>query len=480
MAANHSSHPDRTQGSPRLVQRMARWTVLSLACWAAVNAHAQTPTPSPAPAPAAATVNTAGEVEFARGVGFVQSPGQQPKTLGKGMPLKEGDRVTTAEGASAIVRLEDGTRMTVRPNSELVLQQFRFKADAQDNSMVMSLLRGGLRAITGSISKRSATAARIATPTATIGIRGTDFDARLCRSDCSKEAVIVTDKARPNAIQASAKVVQSRGDLNAVDTTGASRRLVDGGSVYPGDTIETGNGAQAVLAFRDESKLTLGSATRFKVENFVYDDQNPREGRMFLSLLRGSARALTGLIAKSNNRNVRVSTPTATIGIRGTGLDAQCDDNGCSFFNWLGAIDLQNAATGELIRSMQAGQGFFVSPTGVQPITVSPITGLPRPDSVPVNQQQLFGSNNVSETQEGLFVYVRDGHIEVKTAGEVLHLGRGETGFAGNTGEIARPQITPRFIDFDKIPLPNSKNPTLGSLLGNTSPSSNTGKVCRG
>ena len=69
-------------------------------------------------AAAGAGAQPAGEVEFARGVGFAQHPGQTPRTLGKGLALKEGDRLTTADGASAIIKLEDGTRMTVRPNSE--------------------------------------------------------------------------------------------------------------------------------------------------------------------------------------------------------------------------------------------------------------------------------------------------------------------------------------------------------------------------
>ena len=86
----------------------------------------------------------AGEIEFARGVGFAQTAGQTPRTLGKGLTLKEGDRLTTSEGASAIIKLEDGTRMTVRPNSELVLQQYRFKENAADNGMLMQLVRGGV------------------------------------------------------------------------------------------------------------------------------------------------------------------------------------------------------------------------------------------------------------------------------------------------------------------------------------------------
>ncbi len=446
----------------------------AMVCLSATAAWAQ---PAPAATTAATAPTSAGEVEFARGVGFAQTPGQQPRTLGKGLPIKEGDRLTTADGASAIVKLQDGTRMTVRPNSELVISQFKFKENASDNSLAMQLLRGGLRAITGLISKNSSNAARITTPTATIGIRGTDFDARLCRSDCAKEATATGEKTRNNAVLASAKVVQVQGTISASDPQGTKRVLVDGGSVYPGDLIETGTGTRAVLAFRDDSKLTLGAVTRFKVDSFVFDEKNPSEGRFLVSLLRGSVRALTGLIAKSNNRNVSFTTPTATIGIRGTGFDADCGDTGCQIFNWLGAITMTPQGS-DVVQALQAGQGFFVGPSGIRPITVSPLDGLPRPDGVTVNNAQLFGSNTVNETQEGLFVFVRDGHIEVATAREVLHLGRGETGFAGSNGEAIRPTITPRFLDFDKLPLPNSKNASLSGVL-NDAGVGGGGKVCK-
>ena len=94
--------------------------------------------------------------------------------------------------------------------------------------------------------------------------------------------------------------------------------------MYPGDLVETARGAQAVLAFRDESRITLGSQTRFRVDNFVYDDRNAGDGRFLASILRGSVRALTGLIGKANHRNVGFSTSTATIGVRGTGFDVVC------------------------------------------------------------------------------------------------------------------------------------------------------------
>lgn len=422
---------------------------------------------------AGAAAQSAGEVEFSRGVGFAQTPGQTPRTLGKGLPLREGDRLTTSEGASAIIKLEDGTRMTVRPNSEIVLQQYRFKENAPDNSMFMQLVRGGFRAVTGLIAKSSPNAARVQTSTATIGIRGTDFDARLCARDCGPESARIAAAARPNAIQASAKIVSAQGEVAAVDTAGQRRRLVEGGSIYPGDLVETGSGTRAVMAFRDDTRITLGAATRFRVDNFVFDDKNAGEGRFLVSLLKGSVRALTGLIGKANNRNVGFSTATATIGIRGTGLDINCTgacagepggaDSGLTLWTWLGSIAV--TPTGQTaLQVLQAGQGLFISPSGILPINSQPPMDGPRPDGVNV-PPKLFSNEAVSDAEEGLFVFVRDGHIEILTASEVLHLGKGEAGFAGPGGDTRRPVSIPKFIDFDSIPLPTSRNPLLVSVL---------------
>ncbi|OYU43632.1 MAG: hypothetical protein CFE44_17320 [Burkholderiales bacterium PBB4] len=417
----------------------------------------------------AAHAQAVGEVDFSRGVGFAQTSGQTPRTLGKGLALKEGDRLTTADGATAVIKLQDGTRMTVRPNSDLVIQQYRFKESAPDNSMVMQLIKGGFRAITGLISKGSTNSARVVTNTATIGIRGTDFDARLCTAECRAESNKIPEKARPNTVQASAKVVSLQGDLVAVDATGARRIMAAGASVYPGETLESKLGSKAVIAFRDDSRMTLGSGTRLRVDSFVFDDQNPKDGRFLVSLLSGSLRALTGLIGKANNRNVRFTTSTATIGIRGTGLDLDCGLDAkveaCNFFTWLGTIEVTQVGKTE-VQVLNAGQGLFVSPTVVRPITSPTLNTMDRPDSVQVDTKQLFAASALDDAQEGLFVFVRDGHIEVTTPTQTLHLGRGEAGFAGLDGNTVRPQLTPLFMEFDRTPLPNSKNPMLASVLG--------------
>lgn len=425
-----------------------------------------------------------GQVEHSRGVGFAQTQGQTPRTLGRGLPLREGDRLTTADGGSAIIKLTDGTRMTIRPNSEIVLSEFKYKENASDNSMLLQMLRGGLRTITGLISKSSPSAARIQTNTATIGIRGTDFDARLCAQDCARESEQVQGKARTNAVQASAKLVTAQGTIHATDSTGARRPLVEGGSVYSGETIETARNSQAVLAFRDESRISLGSTTRFKVDNFVYDENNAREGRFLVSLLRGSLRAFTGLIGKANTSNVRYSTSTATVGIRGSGGDMWCTglcagepDDGINFriFTWNGAmVVVPNQPNAQPI-VLPAGQGLAFVNSLLRPMTTAPQHEAPRPDQVRI-PPKLFTRADLKENQEGLFLFVRDGHIEVATKTEVLHLGKGEVGFAGLTGETIRPPIIPKFIDFDRTPLPNAPRPFVNTILSDSA--NKASKVC--
>lgn len=415
---------------------------------------------------AGAVAQNIGEVEFTRGAAVAQAPGSLPRTMGRGLSLAEGDRLTTAEGALAIVKLQDGTRLTLRSNTELILQNYRFvAAQPQQNSMVMQLLRGGLRAITGLITKNAADAARIQTTTATVGIRGTDFDARLCGPDCKTESARVRQKAMPNTIIASAKLVDGRGELFATDGQGRKRALANGAAVYPGELVQTGPGARGVLAFRDESRLSLGANTQFKLESFVFDQKDPAEGRFLVTLLQGSMRALTGLIGRANHRNVGFVTPTATIGIRGTGLDLDCSAAAaCSFFTWLGTIEV--TPTGETaLQVLQAGQGLYVGRDGMRPLAAPTLDDLPRPDNVQVNMQQLFSAGDVGPDEEGLYVFVRDGHVQITSSSEVLDLGRGETGFAGEDGRTGRPALTPLFIQFDPVPMPNSPNPMLGNIL---------------
>lgn len=389
-----------------------------------------------------AAAQPAGEVEYVRGAGIAQSPGEAPRVLGKGLALQQADRLTTSAGGLAIVRLIDGTRMTLRPNSELVLREVRLQPQGPGSALVMDLLRGGIRAKSGSISKQSPDAVKIHTAVATLGVRGTEFEARLCAQDCAEDARKRGVAPRPSPVQASARVVAFVGEVVAIDGHG-QRRLSEGGSLYPGDTVVTSAGSHAVLSFRDRSRVTLGPDTRLRIDDFVFDESNAREGRFLVSLLRGTTRALTGLIAQTNPRNVQVSTPTATIGVRGTGLDVACtgacagepatgDGTGDALraCTWRGAIVVRPAGQ-ESERQVavdectQVAQGIAVDAPALQLAT-------PRPDGVPV-PDHLFTVERLPEGLPGLYVTVNEGDVVMSGPGGTLNLGRGETGYSDGT-----------------------------------------------
>jgi hypothetical protein len=90
----------------------------------------------------------------------------------------------------------------------------------------------------------------------------------------------------------------------------------------------------------------------------------------------------------------------------------------------------------------------------------------PRPDGVST-PPGTFSTAPVSDTEEGLFVNVRDGHIVISTAQGVLQLGRDEVGVVRQDGSVARAQRLPRFIEFDRVPLPSTQQFNVRSLLNN-------------
>ena len=95
------------------------------------------------------------------------------RTLSVGAKVYLGDKVATDDQGQAQLLFQDGTRMVVGPNSELVLDQFVFRSSAAENQFAMRALVGAFRFITGDAPKD---AYIIHTPAATMGVRGTSFD----------------------------------------------------------------------------------------------------------------------------------------------------------------------------------------------------------------------------------------------------------------------------------------------------------------
>lgn len=256
----------------------------------------------------------AGEVVIARGLATAHIAGAPARILGSGSPLHVGETISTGPRSVALLKLGDGTRMTLRPETSFQVEEYTLSESAP--SAVFRLFKGGLRAVTGFMSKRNPNAVRLRTAVATIGIRGTEFDARLCGDDCVEEA-----RQRPAPAGRAGFV---KGTVIAKAASGRARAVKAGGPVYSGDALITGNGAYAVLLFRDQSRVTVMPNTEFRVDRLVYQADKPEEGEGFFSLVRGGLRAVSGAIGKYRRNAYQMRTAVATIGIRGTGYDLYC------------------------------------------------------------------------------------------------------------------------------------------------------------
>ncbi|MFZ5524137.1 MAG: FecR family protein [Pseudomonadota bacterium] len=84
--------------------------------------------------------------------------------------------VSTGEDSAALLKFEDGQIVTMRANSTFRVREYRYNArKVEDSSIIFSLLKGGMRFVTGLIGQRKKQAFRLLTPNATLGIRGTEF-----------------------------------------------------------------------------------------------------------------------------------------------------------------------------------------------------------------------------------------------------------------------------------------------------------------
>ena len=126
---------------------------------------------------AGAAFGVAGNVQFVIGDVKLITKAGETRALQKGAAINEGDRIVTADGASAQIKMVDGGFIAIRPNTDMGFDTYRYsgKEDGTE-SAVVSLLQGGFRTITGMIGRTNKQNYLVKTATATIGIRGTDHE----------------------------------------------------------------------------------------------------------------------------------------------------------------------------------------------------------------------------------------------------------------------------------------------------------------
>jgi hypothetical protein len=107
------------------------------------------------------------------------------KALSIGSKIDEGDTVVTEKRTYARLKFNDGSEVTLKPNSQFKIDKFSYdQSKPKDDSASLNLIKGGLRTLTGQVGKRgNQDSYQLKTPTATIGIRGTIYDAEYCQGD---------------------------------------------------------------------------------------------------------------------------------------------------------------------------------------------------------------------------------------------------------------------------------------------------------
>jgi hypothetical protein len=128
---------------------------------------------------------TAGNVDLVDGEVKIIDAAKNERIPKLGDVLSVGDSVITGVDGELHLAMEDGGQMAIRPNTRMTVENYKAEGGADDRS-VISLVQGALRSVTGWIGKFQPRNYQIRTPTATIGVRGTDHETRVISPD-SKE-----------------------------------------------------------------------------------------------------------------------------------------------------------------------------------------------------------------------------------------------------------------------------------------------------
>ncbi len=140
---------------------------------------------------------------------------------------------------------------------------------------------------------------------------------------CAAVALFALAPAISTAAEAVGRVLFAIGDARlATDGT----RLKKDDPITLGQAIVTGSNGHVHIRFVDDAFVSVRPNSRLEVEQYVYDEREPKNNRVRFSLAQGVARLITGKAGQAAKDNFRLNTPVAAIGIRGTDFLVQAKD----------------------------------------------------------------------------------------------------------------------------------------------------------
>lgn len=214
----------------------------------------------------------------------------------------------------------------------------------------------------------------------------------------------VTEQSGPTEIVRAKKSISS-----AVNTT-----------VEMNDTIVTAR-SRAELTFEDATKVKITEQSKLIIDDFVYDPKSGT-GKLAMKVALGTARYASGQIAKNSPQQVAVSTPTASIAVRGTDFSMTVDELGRSLIMLLPSCDDKTCVTGAIEVSNQAGS--ILMTQAYQATLVSTADTPPtRPVVLNIDQANINNMLIISRPRE-ISEENRDNKRDVRTALDVNFLDR--------------------------------------------------------
>lgn len=140
-----------------------------------------------------ASAADSGSVDQISGTVTVTSPNKVSRKIGPKEQIQSGDTVTTEAKSEAVIKLADESVIALRPNTQFTVTEFKYEKKPTDSTQ-FALLRGIARFVTGLVGKAQPDRVRVVASTATVGIRGTDFEVAVVSEDTPEARAGVYDR----------------------------------------------------------------------------------------------------------------------------------------------------------------------------------------------------------------------------------------------------------------------------------------------
>ena len=103
-------------------------------------------------------------------------------------------------------------------------------------------------------------------------------------------------------------------------------RAVSNMKVNPGDLVKTGTESSVGLIFEDDTVVSLGPNSEIEIKEFLFSPAD-HQLSFVARMIRGTFSFITGQIAKLSPEKVRLETPDAILGVRGTKFVVKVDNH---------------------------------------------------------------------------------------------------------------------------------------------------------